>query len=421
MKNIISKSITIISFLFLICTSHLNAQDNEIKGKLYGVGTGGQIGEWDGTGFIIKDATENYRVIAVNSVNNETWVVGSGANAGIYRWKEGGSKNWKFLGGWRLGYIAFNKKGEMWGLELNGNTAKWDGEKWVNKGRFGGWALRCIAFDNNDEMWGVGTGGQLAKLKNGTWEEQPGGGQWQSIAFDRDNQMWGVATNGHTGKYNDGKWEHLGVFGGWALHSLLFLEEDPIIKAAEGGWKDLPSTNVASIRILQVGTTIETEVSSSIGTNLLTANENSNTKDWSITESISIEKEATVPLAGKVKATMGFSSTQSESVTNIVKKQMETSLNESTAWKITQPCPPTKDGYVRFAITENITRVRQNPMSISVPGRETVYMQEYVNLTVVNFSKEYKMSSPEIQAYWNELNSKHTELMSKPEYNLYVR
>ncbi len=83
------------------------------------------------------------------------------------------------------------------------------------------------------------------------------------------------------------------------------------------------------------------------------------------------------------------------------------------------PAPKIKAKHVRFVTTENIRRVRKEPRTVTV-GEKTLYLQETRIFGRPEWSKPYKIGSPELKRKWAEYQKRYSQLMSKEEYRLYV-
>lgn len=196
------------------------------------------------------------------------------------------------------------------------------------------------------------------------------------------------------------------------------------ISPASKGWIDIPLNTISKISLVLPGSNVKTSLGDSVAARLLTAEENTKTKEQSYTKSVQAEFKSKSEVHENTY-TFGFSSTQAESVTNAISKEMEKTMEETSTWEIGNECPPTEDGYVRFAITEDYMRVRRHPRSISVDDK-VLYFQERRDYGVVNYSEAYKVNSPELKAKWKQYtqeikNGDHPGVvLSKVQFNLHV-
>ncbi len=117
---------------------------------------------------------------------------------------------------------------------------------------------------------------------------------------------------------------------------------------------------------------------------------------------------------------VGLSTTASHSVTKAVASEMEKTMVETNSWSQTIECPETGKGEVRFALTQQIMKIRETPRSITVGGK-TLYFQERRDYETVVFSDAYKIKSPELRAKWLEIKATYpTVRLSAVEYNTFI-
>jgi len=142
--------------------------------RIYGVGTQGNVGLWDGRGW----TTPAMAGWAVKSLawgpDGALWCVGMDGNVGLWRdygWQDQGN-----LGGWTLKMLAFDPQGTMYGVGTDGNVGLW-ADKWCDAG-LGGWTLEMLAFERNGLAWCVGTGGNLGCWMGKAWLDQGKPGGW---------------------------------------------------------------------------------------------------------------------------------------------------------------------------------------------------------------------------------------------------
>jgi hypothetical protein len=208
---------------------------------------------------------------------------------------------------------------------------------------------------------------------------------------------------------------------------ILNLRSGPVLKvipAVGNSWIDIPTGKITKIQVIQEGGSITTDIGESVGINLSSEKKNSQSSSSSTTLNSEFETSVSngFPLGPKVEAkfSLGLSATQTSEISKSITEQTLKSLKNSKNWQTRAVCPKTSSGHVRFAITEQVIRVRENPMSIAVDGKAPIYIQEAISYTQVNFTQEYAMGSPEIKRKWDEFKRENSQLLSEVEENEYI-
>jgi hypothetical protein len=196
----------------------------------------------------------------------------------------------------------------------------------------------------------------------------------------------------------------------------------------EGGgstWIDKPTGEITKIQVMQEGSSITTELAQSIGVSLLKGQDNiqSSITTNKFSSELEVGGEGSIGIFGpkiSSKFKLGLSITSQQEITEKVTQQTNKTLEETQKWKISSSCPPTQRGYVRFAISEQVIRVRKNPMSIVIDGEDPIYIQESVPYTKVTFTGEYQIGSPEIKRKWNDFKRDTPNLLSPIEKKEFI-
>jgi len=160
--------------------------------------------------------------------HGKMWCVGTGSNVG---WWDG--SQWRRqdeMSTWTLKTLAFDPHGTMWCVGTRSNVGRWDGHKWQDQGEMSKWTLKMLAFDPHGTMWCVGTGSNIGVWNGHDWDRR---GEYnlhdwwlESIAFDAEGALWGIMTDGTVARWGSAaqRWEAMGELlrGGWRPRWLTF-------------------------------------------------------------------------------------------------------------------------------------------------------------------------------------------------------
>jgi hypothetical protein len=274
------------SAILLSATTSQAKQDDGLTGKLYAIGTEGNLGVWNGTGWTRVD------------------------------------KKWLFkspLGRNAVNQVASDLSGKLWLTGVLGDVVTYDGYKKEARGEIGNWSVKRIAFDDKGVMWAVGTGSNIGKWNGTNWDDKGHMGGWgvKSIAFDDKGSMWAVGTESNIGKWNGTSWDDKGHMGGWGVTSIAFKRaQRNSFVSARGAWVNVCS----SVNCEFDKSTAETHSKGEVVTN-------------SETNSTEVTKEISVGLELK-----GFSAggSVSETEKDEITKSVTTDISNSVTHTLTQ-------------------------------------------------------------------------------------
>ena len=332
MKTIVAVATAVL----LAATASQSTQRDELTDTLYAVGTQGNLGVWNGTGWESVHQGWNLKQVTTD-LSGQLWFVGTEGNVGVYDENENKIDSRGKIGRWDLNWLTFDNKGNMWAVGTASNVGEWNGTGWDSEGLMGGWTIKSIAFDDGGVLWAVGTHGNVGKWNGSGWDDKGLMGGWtiKSIAFDGGGVLWAVGTDGNVGKWNGSGWDNKGLMGGWTISSVEFRGALKVIDI-EYDWdnkKEESRTETLGIgRVFKNDTGVEqTERFTFQVTKGSTA-----TFSWSNATEIGVkmESEVKVPLVGKSKLELSVTNTYTFG------EEHSNTRNETFSWDTPIKVPP---------------------------------------------------------------------------------
>ena len=198
-------------------------QANGFQGELYAInfanpnGSGFQPTEIstgnDGSAFAVTSNGEVYRRDGVTwtqlpgaynniAVLNSTTVWGLDLFGNLAFWD---GADWESVASRPLSDIAVSGNGQLWGTGTGGEVLQGEGEQWIEIGGF----LSDIEVDNNGTVWGVNAQQQIWQRAGGQWNQI--GGALVDVSVGTDGAVWGVNANNDVWRFDGGGWQQQSI------------------------------------------------------------------------------------------------------------------------------------------------------------------------------------------------------------------